>query len=254
MPYPYPTTSVTPFVTAHERLTPTPARLERGKTMSREEVDPRVVTEHFELNAILTRPDREAVGKIREHEASREDFVDVVAVQEQRKFGAHPEAPAETECREGIGVLRDTGIHECAGVAAPERVGQACPRPRLQREMFGLLGLVRKTVGPGVLTIADTLPQRDLRRPRREEIGRHPAETDTRAPQVNRGVFRHAEVARRIAGAIIQDVGGPQTDLSLERQDAGDLRAAGSKQASLRPDRRRTIRVERSGHFGTPPG
>ena len=60
--------------------------------------------------------------------------------------------------------------------------------------MFGLLELVRKTVGPGVL--------------------------------IHRGVFRHAEVARRIAGAIIQDVGGPQTDLSLERRDAGDLRAA----------------------------
>src|SRR6266545_4392988 len=66
-----------------------------GQAMTVDVIDPRVVGQELEVDAILTGPDRKPVGQVHQEEASREDLVNVVAVQHQGKFDTQAEAAAQ---------------------------------------------------------------------------------------------------------------------------------------------------------------
>ena len=196
-----------------------------GQAMAREVVDPRVVGQELELDAILTGPERKPAGEVHQPEATREDLVNVVAVQQIGKFGAQAEATAQAERRKGVSVLSDARLQERARLCAPERVDPAQAYPGLLREVLGLLRLLRQAVATGRCAVAELVPQRQFCGKCGGEVRRHAAQAHARAHPVERGVRGQAEAVRRVVATVVEDVHRAHTDLGLERQDAGDLRA-----------------------------
>src|SRR5690242_20611368 len=81
-----------------------------GQVMTLDVVNPRVVAQELEVDAVLAGPDRKPVRKVHEREASREDLLDVVAVEHEGKFGAQAEAAAHAKRGKRVGVLGDARV------------------------------------------------------------------------------------------------------------------------------------------------
>jgi hypothetical protein len=134
------------------------------EVIAAEVVDPSVVREELEVDAILIRPDRKPIGHVHQDEGAREDLLDVVAVQHQGKFGAQAEPTTQAERGKRIAVLGDARVQERARMlCARERIhrAQTCPRPL--REMLRLLRSLGEAVAAGVVSVADGVPERELR-------------------------------------------------------------------------------------------
>src|SRR6266705_5880151 len=172
-----------------------------GQAMVREVVDPRVVGQELEVDAILTGPDRKPVGEVHQPEASREDLANVVAVQHPGKFGAQAEAAAQAERRKRVAVLGDARVQERARLCAPERVDPSQAYPRLLCEVLGLLRPLRKAVATGGFAVAELVPQRQFCGKFWKEVRRHAAQANARTRLVERGVLGQAEAARRVVVA-----------------------------------------------------
>ena len=89
-----------------------------------------------------------------------QDLLDVVAMQQQRKFGAQAEAPAHAERGERVGVFGDARVQERAYLLRPERVGRAQAGARSLREVVGFLKFLRESVVAGVAAVAEGVPHR----------------------------------------------------------------------------------------------
>jgi hypothetical protein len=77
------------------------------------------------------------VGEVHQQAAPREDLLDVVAMQHQRKFGAQADATAQAESGKRVGVLGDARVQEGARLCAREREDSAQARPCPLREVLG---------------------------------------------------------------------------------------------------------------------
>ena len=132
------------FVTATDRLNADAGEGAARQVMALDVVDLRDIAQELEMDEVLAGPDREAIGEVHQPEASREDLLDIEAVQQQGKLGAQAEAPAHAERGERVGVLGDARVEERAHLLHPERVGHAQAGPRPLREVVRLLGSCAK--------------------------------------------------------------------------------------------------------------
>jgi len=130
---------------------------------------------------------RLAIGEVHQPETSREDLLDVVAVQRQEQLGAQAEAGPQAKRGQWVRGLGDAGVQERARLGAPERVDSARPRPRPLGEVLGFLRSLREPVAAGQIATADGMPHRQLQGRFGEELGRHTAQPNPRARPVKAG-------------------------------------------------------------------